>query len=98
MSEWTEYHPGLDWPEGDNVKWQNLRGGEWHDIKESDPKQWWEFGHRVRYCIPKVKTMGDLKFEAWDIVAEKQYFSSRQAFIEGFNAGWKAAKEHPEVE
>jgi hypothetical protein len=49
MSEWTEYHPGLDWPEGDNVKWQNLCGGEWHDIKESDPKDWWEYGHRIRY-------------------------------------------------
>jgi hypothetical protein len=29
MSEWTEYHPGLEWPEGDNVEWQFKNTSEW---------------------------------------------------------------------
>jgi hypothetical protein len=48
MSEWTEYHPGLDWPECDNVKWEVNLQGEWSPT--ADPKNSWDSGYRVRYC------------------------------------------------
>jgi hypothetical protein len=96
MSEWTEYHPGLDWPEGDNVEWQFKNTPEW--LSTDSPKYWWEYGFRIRFCIPEVKTKGDLELEAWNIVAHKQYFSARQTFSDGFHEGWQAARENPEVE
>jgi hypothetical protein len=97
MSDWTEYHPGLDWPKGDNIKWQNLCGGKWHDIKESDPKEWWEYGHRVRYRILEVKTRGQLADDAWKVtpIYSKPGFAG---FRYGFYAGWQASRENPEVE
>jgi hypothetical protein len=48
MNEWTEYHPALDWPEGDNVKWQYRASMGWKDTDHA--YKHWITGTRVRYC------------------------------------------------
>jgi hypothetical protein len=96
MSEWIEYHPGLEWPVGGHVSWQYLSPSGWHNTYNA--MDHWSTGTRVRFCIPEVKTKGDLELEAWNIVAHKQYFSARRTFCDGFYAGWQASREHPEVE
>jgi hypothetical protein len=94
--KWIEYHPGLEWPEGDNIKWQYRASMSWQNTDNA--YEHWSTGTRVRFCILKVKTKGDLELEAWNIVAHKQYFSARRTFCDGFYAGWQASREHPEVE
>jgi hypothetical protein len=97
MSTWVEYRAGDEWPEGDNFKWQNMNNYTWHDINASDAEQWWEYGHRVRYRIPEVKTRGQLADDAWKVtpIYSKPGFAG---FRYGFYAGWQASRENPEVE
>jgi hypothetical protein len=95
MSEWTEYHPGLEWPEGGHVSWQYLSPSGWHNTYNA--AEHWSTGTRVRYCIAEIKTREQLKDKSWEDYPYTKT-SEPEVFYDGFDAGWKAARENPEVE
>jgi hypothetical protein len=99
MSEWTEYHPGLEWPEGKRVDWQYMDdNGNWIDTKKA--RLWWDCGRRIRYRIHKVKTPANManQYAVNYGGASNPPNSVTSAAYFGFMNGWKAARENPEVE
>jgi hypothetical protein len=47
MSDWTEYNSTMEWPEGDNFKWEVRLDGAWTET--DTPFDDWDTGLRVRY-------------------------------------------------
>jgi hypothetical protein len=47
MKDWTEHHSGIEWPEGDNLKWQYMSSSGWRDTRHAE--EHWNSGTRVRY-------------------------------------------------